>query len=363
MFKQKLGRYARFGLPAALAAVIAAAVVIEVVPRSSAQAESEAAAASTKVTKAAGANSQTAKAAAAATAFLKTLSSSQRQAVEYSFESSAKKSGWSNLPVGMTGRNGVAVEDLSSTQVAALRKLLQASLSAQGYEQEEAIRTADTYLSENGGGEQYGSGKYYIALFGSPSTTAKWTMEFGGHHLAIHITFAGEKVSGTPYFVGVEPTGFVYASKSYSPMKQESGAMVALFSSLNSSQLAAATLSQTFDDVLVGPGKDEQFPASEGQLVSELSAEQQALVTKAIKAWVDDVNTAGAKKILAEYKKGYDKTRIAWSTSIDPSVQGSYFRIDGPRVWIELVSQGGIVIHEQVHYHSIWRDSQWDYGV
>jgi hypothetical protein len=31
-------------------------------------------------------------------------------------------------------------------------------------------------------------------------------------------------------------------------------------------------------------------------------------------------------------------------------------------VWIEIVSQPGVVFHNQVHYHSIWRDRSTDYG-
>jgi hypothetical protein len=37
-------------------------------------------------------------------------------------------------------------------------------------------------------------------------------------------------------------------------------------------------------------------------------------------------------------------------------------RIDGPRVWIELVCQGGVVIRNATHYHSVFRDKTMDYG-
>jgi len=89
---------------------------------------------------------------------------------------------------------------------------------------------------------------------------------------------------------------------------------------------------------------------------------QQALVTKAIEAWVDNVNLPAASRLVATYKRQYAQTRIAWSGSLDPTVQGAYFRIQGPRVWIEIVSQPGVVFHNQVHYHSIWRDHSTDYG-
>ncbi|WP_461105034.1 DUF3500 domain-containing protein [Spirosoma koreense] len=39
-----------------------------------------------------------------------------------------------------------------------------------------------------------------------------------------------------------------------------------------------------------------------------------------------------------------------------------YFRIDGPRVWIEYSTQGGIVIRTPPHPHSVWRDRTGDYG-
>jgi hypothetical protein len=43
---------------------------------------------------------------------------------------------------------------------------------------------------------------------------------------------------------------------------------------------------------------------------------------------------------------------------------GSYLRIDGPRVWIEMVVQEAVAYRNEgwVHYHSIWRDKLADYG-
>jgi hypothetical protein len=282
--------------------------------------------------------------------------------VEYAFSDSAKQSGWSNLPTGFVGRNGLAISELTAQQGSALRKLLRTVLSKQGYSDEEAVRAADDYLSQNGGGDQYGSSKYYVALFGRPSLKKAWTVQFGGHHLAVHVTYKGKQISGTPYFVGAEPSGsFVVEGKSYEPMKDESEGMTNLFGSLSSSQLSTAQLSETFDDVLLGPGHDNEFPTAEGLSVSQLSKAQKKLLTKAIEAWVNDVNPSAAKKLMAAYEKGYSKTKIAWSTSIDPSVLSSYFRIQGPRVWIEIVSQPGVVL-SGVHYHSIWRDTRGDYG-
>ena len=47
--------------------------------------------------------------------------------------SSAKKTGWANLPVNLVVRNGMRVKDMSSKQVAKLDALLKTVLSPQGY--------------------------------------------------------------------------------------------------------------------------------------------------------------------------------------------------------------------------------------
>src|ERR1700750_1214372 len=90
---------------------------------------------------------------------------------------------------------------------------------------------------------QYGEGLYYVAFFGTPSTSSKWTVQFGGHHLAIHMTFSGATVSNTPYFVGVEPrTAFTVNGKTYQPMKDEAAAMYGAVQSLTAAQQAQAKL-------------------------------------------------------------------------------------------------------------------------
>src|SRR6201999_1532785 len=107
-------------------------------------------------------------------------------------------------------------------------------------------------------------------------TSKEWTVQFGGHHYALHMTFAGSKVSNTPYFIGVEPgKKFTLNGKTYAPLSDEVKTLFGAIQSLGSSEQAAAKLSQSFDDVLVGPGKDGQFPTAEGVTVGSLSAAQQ----------------------------------------------------------------------------------------
>jgi hypothetical protein len=356
-----------FALPAVLAGIIAAGVVAEFRPASPAGA-GDASMESAAVAKVAARNSFTARAVSAARAFKESLSSSQRAALQYSFDSSEKRSGWSNLPTNLVPPNGVAIKDLRSGQRARLRTLLQTILSSQGYADEVAVRKADAYLKQeqqNGSTADqifdYGAGLYYVAFFGTPSRSKKWTVQFGGHHYALHMTFSGASVSHTPYFIGVNPpTAFKVGAKTYQPLADEVDALFGAVRSLNASQRATARLSQSFDDVLVGPLKDGQFPAKRGITVSTLSTAQRKLVTRAIRSYVGDMPRTPAKRHIRTYKKQYSKTKLAWSGSTDPTTPGAYVRIHGPRVWIEIVVQEGTLV--RTHHHSMERDIKRDYG-
>jgi hypothetical protein len=98
--------------------------------------------------------------------------------------------------------------------------------------------------------------------------------------------------------------------------------------------------------------------------VGAQSADTQALAKTAIEAWVKNVADPISAALLADYesKGALAQTYVAYSGAADLSTQTSYFRIDGPRVWIEFTIQGGIVYHDRVHFHTIWRDKAADYG-
>jgi hypothetical protein len=315
-------------------------------------------------------DSLTAKAASAARAFEASLSSVQRAAMQFPFDS-AKKSDWWSVPINLEPRNGVAVGDLSARQRARLWVLLGTIMSPQGYADEVGIRKADTYLSIEYRGAttpvskfEYGEGHYYVAIFGRPSRSTKWMVQFTGHHYTVNMTFHGTSVSNTPYFIGVNPpTRFQLDGHAYRPMIQQVAAMFGAVRSLNVSQRARARLTGTFRDVLVGAGSDGQFPPKQGITVSTLSKAQQKLVTRAILSYVSVMPRAQANSLVVAYKKQYSQTKLAWSTSTSAATANAYVRIQGPRVWVEISRTTlGQLVGEIVHYHSIERDIKNDYG-
>ncbi len=304
----------------------------------------------------------------AANAFKATLSAAQITTayLDYSFANAVK---WSNLPQALSrNRVGIAFSTLSATQLAAAKLLIKAasgSTGTEGYAEIEGLLAADDYLGVNGGGTDYGSGNYYLALLGTPALMGTWELQFGGHHLAFANTYKnGNLVGATPSFRAVEPfASFTSGGSTYQPILQERDAFAAIYTSLTAAQRTSATLSGSFGDLVLTPGKDWQFPTTKSGLVcSGLDATQKALVLAAIKTYVDDIDTQNAATIMTKYTNELNQTYVGFAGTGTMATQGDYVRIDGPSVWIEYSTQGGIIIRNTPHPHSVWRDRTGDYG-
>jgi len=309
----------------------------------------------------------------AANAFIATLSATQQATLLQEFNSTTVTK-WTNLPVNATNRIGLRLDALTAAQQTAALAVVQAATGTtanDGFNEIQQIRAADDNLAANGGGSTYGSGVYLIAFLGTPSTTGTWMLQFGGHHLATNITYGNGAVTGaTPKFEGVEPLSFTTtnsnvlpAGNTYAPMSNEASTMLAMLNGLTTAQKTTAKLSQTFNDVVLGPNGNGQFPTTKvGMPVSSLTADQQALVVAAMKPWVQDSDDATAAALLSTYTNQLASTYIAYSGTGNFTTEGDYVRIDGPNVWIEFACQGGIVYRNQIHYHTVWRDHARDYG-
>ncbi len=274
---------------------------------------------------------------------------------------------WSNLPVTFVPRLGVRFGDLNATQLEKAKAILQAAMSNrpyEGYDEAQQLWAADEYLAQNGGGSTYGAGQYFMAFLGTPSTTGAWELQSGGHHLAISNTYANGEMSGaTPSFRGAEPfSAFTLNGNTYQPLVQERDSLAAALASLSSTELAAAKLTTSFNDIVLGPNKDWQFPATKAGLkCSQLTGSQKSLILAAIRTYVGDIDSANAAAYMALYASQMDNTYIAYANNAALTQAKDYVRIDGPRVWIEFSMQNGVILSGP-HPHSVWRDHTSDYG-
>ncbi|WP_162198456.1 DUF3500 domain-containing protein [Paenibacillus wulumuqiensis] len=298
-----------------------------------------------------------------AQAFLDTLSDEQKKSIQYDL-TAENAATWSNLPVNAVQRNGILLGSLSEESLKAAKKLFYVALGDEGYKQLIMNLEAEEVLGEQN--EGYDADLYYISFLGEVSDSSAWILQVGGHHYANNFTFNTKQTGATPFFIGIEPQTFENAAgETVEPLATRKTAMYSMIDSLSDEQEAKAELTDKFDDVLVGPGNDGNFPTEHGGIpVSSLDESQQELVKEAIKTWVSDVNEEDQKELLNAYlsDEALAQTYVAWSGSTSSEDQGSYLRIDGPRVWIEFTVQGGIVFRDQVHFHTIWRDKTADYG-
>lgn len=313
-----------------------------------------------------------------ALAFKALLNSSQQSTLEMTYTTTLARK-WSNLPCGSSCRNGIEFGNLSSAQLAAALEVIKAATgtnSNDGYDEFIQIRLAEADLHANGGGSGYDTTLRWIAFLNTPSDSGAWMLQFGGHHYAANISYNnGHVIGATPFFMGLEPTSFTWNNVTYAPLTDEHDALADMLASLTSSELTTAKLSATFSDCTMVPGESNggngTFPTTKvGISCSNLTTTQKNLVLAAIGHYVHDVDDTTAAAIMQVYTNEIDSTYIAFTgsgTSGNASsflnTNSNYVRIDGPTVWVELACQNGVIYHNQIHYHTIWRDHSHDYGV
>ena len=315
----------------------------------------------------------TARIVAAAQAVVTTLDEAGRARVQFPFDG-PQKARWSNLPSPMFQRTGVRMGDLTSTQRAAVMTLLSAALSRDGYRKvidimrgDEVLRTGQSSADASrgggrgrgggpGGGPAFGENQYYLAFVGTPSVTAPWMLQFGGHHLAINLTLGGSQATLAPSLPGAQPATYTVEGRTVRPLGNENDKAFALVNALDAVQRSQAILNYRVADLVLGPGQDGRTIQPEGIPASALSAAQQTMLWELVREWAGMMNDAFAEPRMAEIRNNLRDTYFAWS---GPTTNGSaaYFRVQGPTLVIEYAPQNSVD-----HIHTIYRDPTNDYG-
>jgi hypothetical protein len=309
---------------------------------------------------------------ASAQSFIATLSSSQQTSAVLAWNLDTARH-WSNLPAAMVSRNGVAWSALSTAQKTAARTLIATALGSTGSQLLIGMQAADNYLNSIGGGSSYGEGNYYLSFQGTPSASGFWMLQVTGHHLTYNVAFNGSLKSATPMFLAIEPkAAFTQGGTTYDPMQAQREAVASLGAVLTG--YSAAKLSGTYSDLVFGANGSGNIDGScphayagitdRGLPYASLSSTHQALAQAVIRAYVATQATEYADSLLADYLSdtALAQTYVAYSGTGTVTTRGNYLRIDGPRAWIEFSVQNGVIVRNDIHYHTIWRDKTADYG-
>jgi hypothetical protein len=324
----------------------------------------------------------------AANTFLSTLDTKQRQSVLFAFDDETQRARWSNLPIAMTPRAGLSMKELNPAQRSAALTVVSSALSPRGFEKVQQIMEGDEVNQKNegngprnggpppgnsdnrppfrtgGNNAMFGKDLYYISILGTPSEKTPWMLQFGGHHLALNITIAGERGILTPTLTGAQPALYTIDGKTVRPLGQESDKAFALLNALDESQRKRAILSYSLADLVLGPGQDGKTIVPEGLKGSAMSDHQRAMMLDVISEWAGIIHESEAATRMAEIKADLNDTWFAWSGPITATPGKNitaYYRIQGPKLVIEYAPQrlGG---DPAMHVHTMYRDPTNDYG-
>lgn len=242
---------------------------------------------------------------------------------------------WTNYPVGIVDRVGLARDNFTDTQEEAVLNLLRVMFSEDGYNKIQEIMNADQVEEDSGVDYEAGLGSYTLGFFGQPSLTSLWMIQFGGHHLGMNMAMYGSKAVIAPLLTGCLPA---INNVTKRVLAAENDIAFSLVGSLDDSLFAQANITHDVSTLTLGPGYDGVEYITEGVSVALFTEAQQALVVDLVSEWGGLLNSIHYAPRLAEIKAGLNETYFAWSgptTKEDNQNGQSYFRIKGPNLWVE----------------------------
>ena len=300
---------------------------------------------------------QTASMAEAAQAFLDTLTPEQHATVMFPFNSDDRFD-WHYIP---RERKGVPLTAMTAAQKKAALALVEASLSAEGYNKTERIRQLEQILFDREGRAMRNTELYFFMVFGEPSTDGNWGWRYEGHHISQNFTVLDGVISATtPQFFGTNPAHVREGSRAGERvLVLEDVLPRSLIASMTDAhRRAAITSDEAPSDILTTSDRKAGIQENNGVAFGDLSRGQQDILWALIEEYAEAQPAAVAAERLDKVKKaGLDGIRFAWLGSLKDG-EPHYYRVQGPTFLIEYDN----VQNGANHVHSVWRDFDGDFG-
>jgi hypothetical protein len=217
--------------------------------------------------------------------------------------------------------------------------VLRSVLGDYGYKKVTAITSADEFLGKSTEvGFPTGPNAYLFAIFGTPSLTEPWAIEYGGHHLGLNVAIKGSEQEMAPTLTGAYPNVYTKDGKEIFVLHDEVDSARKLATSLTSEQRAKAFPPMQIWNFVLGPGHDGQVVQPEGLKGSAMTKEQKAMLMDVVGSWVNVMNESAAKRKMDQVRQHIDDTYFLWSGNTTERGR-AYFRVQGPTLWIEYSPQ------------------------
>ena len=306
----------------------------------------------------------------AASKYLAALSADQKQAGTFPFTDTVERERFGFVPTEMFPRKGLTMGAMNEAQRKAAHDLMRAGLSQKGYMTAAAIMELESLLNEieNPPGAKTAERplardplKYFVSVFGTPSTKGTWGWRVEGHHLSLRFTVVnGQMVSTTPLFFGSNPaevrtgpkTGLRILGYEEDPGRK-------LVMALDAAQRTKAVINTIAPNDIVTRNEVNIKPLEPaGIAATELQPNQREMLMRIIDAYTSVMAPDLASDRMASIKKaGLDKIGFAWAGEFEIGKK-HYYRVQGPTFLIEYDNTQG----NGNHVHSVWRDFNGDYG-
>lgn len=314
----------------------------------------------------------------AANEFIATLNQAESSKTIYAFSDSLRYK-WTNLPIGLVPRPGIAYGSLTDKSRLAFHRILSSILSSQGYLKTTSIMRLDDILNElyqqayvdkqidekllkRMQDLKWAHGNFFISIFGTPSLSAPWGLNFGGHHIALSFSTDGKSISVSPYFIGTDPSEVKsgkYAGLRLLSKEEDYGFM--LINSLNASQKAKAVLSKVVPkDIITHPGSSQRIDELSGINAKDLDKTQKAFLKQIIEEYVHNFEHGIAHRLIQKLEKSKLKNvYFSWIGSLERD-KPHYYLINSPDFLIEYDNVG--FQNDGNHIHAILREKGNEFG-
>lgn len=275
----------------------------------------------------------------AAEAFLSTLTPVQLARTIYPVDDIEWRK-WMNQH--FYARQGICFAEMTDGQRDAAFALMQASLSAKGFDLTRNIMRLNETLAELADDHLFlGEWLYYVQIYGKPSATEPWGWKLEGHHAIISYFVLGDQVVMTPLFIGSEPVKAPSGKyKGLEILQREQNDGLQMLQSLSEAQRKQAVLnfSKTGNNNLTEAFKDNVVIEYAGLRTNDLSAPTRQRFRDLIHLYISNMNEGHARVKMDEVDRHLENT---WFTWIGGAESGSvfYYRVQSPVILIEFDHQ------------------------
>lgn len=298
---------------------------------------------------------------AAANALLEGLPPNLKKVAQHPFNDEEREK-WDFFP--LPTRDGARLTDMSKTAQELTFNLLKTGLSEEGYETVRSIMQLEEVLleMENRTLEEdiRHPTKYYLSIFGTPSTEEAWGWKYEGHHVSLNYTSLSGALSVTPAFLGTNPAEVpIGKDKGKRVLGEYEDAGRAFLLSLTEEQQQQAIVSdEAYLEVLTGRESVAKIDKFEGLSFNDMTVVQQEQFIGLIKQLINILKPTIVEQKWQEMEaQGLDNFYFTWTGGTQLG-EKHYYRIHGPKTIIEYDNAQ----NDGNHAHYVWRDTENDFG-